>query len=248
MSGFIGSGKIKIALYSSGSTFGGRAYVDVGNASKFAYSFSEAKQELRDYQDPAGGTADAVTRIDKVEGSIDLRDFKVENLALALWGTTAALAATAITGEAHVLKVGKFVPAERIINTTVPPVIKKGSTTILAADYTVSAGGITFKSTISTAGVVDGDAITFDYTPEAGADVQALITTAPEVSIFFEGVNLVTGKNATARIYKAKLGVAQGVDQISDDFGTLPITFTVSKDSTVVGAGLSKFLALQQSS
>ncbi|MBL8208859.1 MAG: hypothetical protein JNM09_31870, partial [Blastocatellia bacterium] len=47
---FIGSGKIKIAPYASGATFGARNFRDVGNASTFEYSFSEEKKELKNYQ------------------------------------------------------------------------------------------------------------------------------------------------------------------------------------------------------
>lgn len=244
MSGFIGTGKIKLALYNSGATFSARKFVDVGNASVFQYSFSEEKKELKNYQDPAGGTADSVTRVNTVDGQMDLRDFKPANLALALWGTTAALAATAIVGEAgHVINPGAFIPTNRIINTTIAPVVKKGATVIAPADYTVSVGGITIADTITTATVVAGDAITIDYTPKAGADIQALISSSPEVSIFFEGVNQVTGKAATRRIYKAKLGVAQQINEIGEDFGTLQLSLSIQKDSTIVAGGISQYIS-----
>lgn len=243
---FIGTGKIKIAPYSSGASFAVREFVDVGNASDFAYSFSETKKELLDYQDPAGGTAATVVKLDKVEGKMDLRVFSLNNLALALWGTAnPALGVTAITGEAHVINAGAFIPTERIINTSVAPVVKKGGTTINTADYIVSPGGITIAATITTPAVADGDAITVDYTPKASGNVQSLINTAPEVSMFFEGVNGVDGKTTTVRMYKAKLGVAQNVGMISEDFNTLSLSFTINKDTTVNGAGISQFLKLE---
>lgn len=242
---FIGTGKIKIAQYSSGATFGARNFIDVGNASVFEYSFSETRKELLDYQDPAGGLAASVVRLDKVEGKMDLRVFSATNLALALWGTTSVPGITAITAEAHVINGGAFIPTERLINTSVPPVVKKGGTTVATADYVVSPGGITIAATISTAGVTNGDAITIDYTPEASSAIQTLISTAPLVSIFFEGTNGVDGKHATNRIYKAKLGVAQNVSYISEDFNTLSVTFSIEKDTTVTGGGISQFLKLE---
>ena len=242
---FIGTGKIKIAQYSSGATFGARNFIDVGNASVFEYSFSETRKELLDYQDPGGGLAASVVRVDKVEGKMDLRVFSAANLALALWGTAAVPGVTAITGEAHVITAGAFIPTERLINTAVAPVVKKGGTTVLTADYVVTGGGITIASTITTGGVTTGDAITIDYTPLASSTIQTLISTAPLVSIFFEGVNGVDGKYATSRIYKAKLGVAQNVGYISEDFNTLSLSFSVEKDTTVTGAGISQFLKLE---
>uniref|UniRef100_UPI002DD64253 phage tail tube protein n=1 Tax=Dokdonella sp. TaxID=2291710 RepID=UPI002DD64253 len=186
-----------------------------------------------------------VVRLDKVEGKMDLRVFSAANLALALWGTAAVPGVTAITGEAHVITAGAFIPTERLINTAVAPVVKKGGTTVLTADYVVTGGGITIASTITTGGVTTGDAITIDYTPLASSTIQTLISTAPLVSIFFEGVNGVDGKYATNRIYKAKLGVAQNVGYISEDFNTLSLTFSIEKDTTVTGGGISQFLKLE---
>lgn len=243
---FIGTGKIKVAAYSSGASFAARNFIDVGNASDFSYNFSETKKELLDYQDPAGGTAATVVKLDKVEGKMDLRVFNLANLALALWGTaTPVLGVTAITGEAHVINAGAFIPFDRIINTTVAPVVTKGGTTVATADYIVSPGGITIAATISTVGVSNGDAITVAYTPIASGNVQSLINTAPEVSMFFEGINGVDGKMTTVRMYKAKLGVAQNIGMISEDFNTLSLTFTINKDTTVTGAGISQFLKIE---
>ena len=75
--------------------------------------------------------------------------------------------------------------------------------------------------------------------------VQIIALRAPLVSIFFEGVNGVDGKYATNRIYKAKLGVAQNVGYISEDFNTLSLTFSIEKDTTVSGGGISQFLKLE---
>ncbi len=248
MSAFVGSGKIKVAPFDSGDSFGARAYVDVGNTSAFQFSFSENKQELRDYRDPSGGVDASVSRIESVTGSMDLRHFTADNLAMALWGTTSVLAATAITDEAHVCFLGKFVPTDRLIDTTVAPVVKKGAATVDTGDYTVTAGGITFADTVTTSGLVDEDDITISYTPLAGNDIQSLINSAPNVSVFFEGINAVTGKYASVRMYKCKLGVAANIGLIGDDFGTLQVSFTVEKDETVTGTGTSKYFALQQAS
>lgn len=246
MSAFIGSGRISAAPYDAAVPFGSRVFGGLGNTSAFAFNFAETRQELRDYQDPAGGVDASSSRIESVSGTMDARHFTPENLAMALWGTTAVLGTTAITGEAHKARYGKFVPTARIINTGTPPVVKVGSDTVSTSDYTVSASGITFVDAPATVGLTDGADITIDYTPVASSDVQALVGSAPNVSIFFDGVNSVNGKKTTGRFYKCKLGVAANVPLIGDDFGTLQITFTVEKDETIVGAGKSQFFELQQ--
>ena len=78
------------------------------------------------------------------------------------------------------------------------------------------------------------------------ADVQSLINSAPDISIHVEGVNEVDGKPIVFKGYKAKLGVAQNVSLIGDDFGTLQVSLTFQKDETIVTAGKSQYFELQQ--
>ena len=246
-SAYIGKAKVRVALFSGGSTFENRPFRYLENVSAFGFSFSEEEKKLADFTSASGGVDASHKRISDATGSFDMRHFTAANLALALWGTTSALAATPITDEAGYKIVPlMFVPTKRLINTSVAPVVKKGATTILTADYTVSAGGITIASTITTGSVVSGDAITISYTPQAGADVQSLINSAPDISIHVEGVNEVDGKNLIFKGYKAKLGVAQNVSLIGDDFGTLQVSLTFQKDETIVTAGKSQYFELQQ--
>jgi hypothetical protein len=94
--------------------------------------------------------------------------------------------------------------------------------------------------------VASGDAITIDYTPVASTDVQALVNSAPNVSLYFDGVNEVDGKKYVGKIWLAKLGVAQNVEFIGDDFGTLSLSVTIQKDETIVTGGKSQYFELQQ--
>lgn len=246
-SAFIGKAKVRVALFSAGATFESRPFLYRGNVSGFRFAFSEEEKKLADFTSASGGVDASQKRITDATGSFDMRHFTAANLALTLWGTTSELAATPITDEAgYKIVPNAFVPTKRLINTSVAPVVKKGATTILAADYTVSAGGITIASTITTGGVVSGDAITISYTPQVSADVQGLINSAPNISLHVEGLNEVDGKNLVFRGYKAKLGVAQNVDLIGDDFGTLQVTFTLQKDETIVTPGKSQYFEMEQ--
>lgn len=245
MSAYIGKGKIKLADFSSGASFGLRNFRDIANTSVFRFSFTEQEVTLEDFRDASGGTDASYKRIDAVSGQIDPRHYTAENLAMVLWGATSAVAATPITNEAHIIKEGGFIATDRIIDTTVAPVVKKGATVIDTDDYIVSTGGITIAATITTATVVDGDAITIDYTPKAGADIQGIINSAPTMSLLFEGVNANTGNPLIVRAHKVKLGVAQNVDMIGSDFGTLTVSLSFEKDDTITTPGLSKYLSIQ---
>ena len=242
---FIGKAKIFLALYSAGATFAARPFRYLENTSRFEISFSEEEKKLLDSSSASGGIDASVKRISDATGAMDLRHFTPDNLALALWGTTAAVTATPIVAEGGKKIVpNKFVPTDRLINTSVAPVVKKGATVIDTDDYTVSPGGILIAAAITTATVISGDAITIDYTPQLGDQVQALIGSAPQVSIFGEGVNEVDGKYTAFRIWKAKLGAAQGVSFIGEDFGTLSVSITIEKDETVTG-GKSQYYEIE---
>lgn len=246
-SAFSGVGKISIALYSDAAAFEGRKFRPVENSTAFAFSFSQDEKKLLDYTNAAGGIDASIKRISDASGKMDLRRFSVENLALALWGASNVLNTTPITGESgYKIVPNMFLPTKRLINTSVAPIVKKGATTILTADYTVSAGGITIAATITTGTVVSGDAITIDYTPLASADVQSLLAVAPDVSIVFEGINSVDGKYTVAKFWKCKLGAASEIGMISDDFATLSVPFTITKDSSIVTAGKSQYFQLEQ--
>ncbi len=168
------------------------------------------------------------------------------NLAMLLSGTSSAGNATAIVAESGYKIVPlAFIATARLIDTTVAPVVKKGSTVISTADYTVSKGGITIAATITTATVVSGDSITIDYTPLLSHSVETLIRTPVDYSLVFEGVNEVDSKWLTVKIHKVKLSPPSSVALIGTDFYSGDCTFTASADSTITGAGLSQYAEIE---
>lgn len=246
---FRGAGSLSIAQYASAALFDNRKFLEISNASEYNRSATEQTSKTQNFMNPAGGTWASQSRIESIEGGFTMWNWSPENLALVLWGNTNALAATAIVGEAHVINAGAFIPTKRIINMSVAPVVKKGATVVAATDYTVSTGGILIKDTIGTATVVSGDSITIDYTPQAGFDVQALISSAPLVSIFFNGTNAYDNKACTDRVWKARLGIAKEFALIgATDLAGIPLTFSIEQDETIVGAGLSQYFVHQGAS
>ncbi len=242
MQAFRLKGTVRLALYSSGATFAARAFKAVGNVSSMTFGFTEEEAKLADYRSASGGVDASIKRIQDFSGAITHRHMTSDNLARLLWGTSTPKTATPIVDEAgYKIVPVTFVPTNALIDTSVAPVVKKGATVVAAADYTVSASGITIAATISTAGVVSGDSITISYTPKASAQVDPLLSSAPIVSLHFEGINEVDGKGIIVKIWKATLGAAQNIALIGDDFGALEVSFTAQSDDTIVGAGVSKY-------
>ena len=97
---FLPNAKIRLAAYSDAATFEARKFLDAEITSAFTISFAAAEKKLLDYRTGAGGVDASVKRITDMTGSMDLRHFTPDNLALILWGSTTAIAAKPITDEA----------------------------------------------------------------------------------------------------------------------------------------------------
>lgn len=78
------------------------------------------------------------------------------------------------------------------------------------------------------------------------ATIEALTTGAQTFEMVFEGVNeAATGKTVTVTVHRAKVGAAQGLGFIGDDFGSLEITGEVLIDTSIVTPGLSQFFKIE---
>jgi len=118
-----------------------------------------------------------------------------------------------------------------------------------------TAGGGSYAS-VSRVESVEFSATLHDLSPEnlamvlfgtvtkAGnvATIEALTTGAQTFKMEFAGVNEVsTGRTVTVTVHRAKIGAAQGLGFIGDDFGALEITGEVLIDTSIVTEGLSQF-------
>lgn len=78
------------------------------------------------------------------------------------------------------------------------------------------------------------------------ATIEALTTGAQTFEMTFAGVNeAATGKTVTVTVHRAKIGAAQGLGFIGDEFAALEITGEVLIDTSITGAGLSQFFKVE---
>ena len=83
-------------------------------------------------------------------------------------------------------------------------------------------------------------------TDTTAATIEALTTGAQTFELTFEGVNeAATGKTVTVTVYRAKIGAAQGLGFIGDEFGALEITGEVLIDTSITTPGLSQFFSVE---
>lgn len=240
---FSNVGTVRIAPYDAAIPFASRAFFDTGNTDQLDFTVEEEVVELADARE-LGGTDATMRRVRSLTGTLKLRHISREMFEKFLYAVTSTVAATPITNEAHKATKSRFVPTNHIIDQTETVSVKKGATALDAADWSVeeNGAGIIFADTFATVGLVDGDNITVDYTPVAQYDVEALVTSAPVVSIICSGTNGYTDKACRDWIYKARLGAVQGFSRLhGGQFGEITINFSAEKDATIAGANASKF-------
>ena len=74
------------------------------------------------------------------------------------------------------------------------------------------------------------------------AVIEALTTGAQTFEMVFNGVNEVdSSRDVIVTAYRVKIGAAQGLGFIGDEFGTLEVTGELLIDTTKTGAGVSQF-------
>ncbi len=131
---FIGAGKVYMRVVGAAAGF-----VAVGNASALSLAISEDVKELKDYTQGGGGTYNSIRRISGVEASMTLHDMSPENVALAVFGNTSAIAAGAVVGESlgNVYQ-GAIAPTAFPIDTTVAPVVAHANATAAARANTTA--------------------------------------------------------------------------------------------------------------
>ena len=107
-------------------------------------------------------------------------------------------------------------------------------------DYDLRSSGVL----LTTAALyTDGEALEADYTTVAQDLVQALVQGAREYEMFFDGLNEArSSKRVTVRAFRVRLGAAQNLGLIGEEFAALEVTGKLLADTTRAG-GLSQFFA-----
>jgi hypothetical protein len=235
---YIGSGRIY--LEDNDDTLG---LLPVGNCSALDFGITEDTKELKDYTQPGGGTYNEVKRISAVECKMTLHDLSPDNIARAIYGISTAVASGTVTDESHASVVeGAFV-ATTFLPTSITTV-KVGATTMTeTTDYIKRPGGIEI---VAGGGINGGDTVLITYA-KAGADVvQALLTSGKEYKMIFDGLNEArSGKKTRITVHRCKVGAAQNLSLIGDDYAALEVSGKCLKDTTKDGSTVSQYFKVE---
>lgn len=121
-----------------------------------------------------------------------------------------------------------------------------GITAALTEDtnFIASGGGITLDATVPN--IYDGENVLVSYTKKASDAVEALLNSAQEYELFFDGVNDArSGKSTTVHAFRVKLGAAKDLSLIGEDYAALELEGKVLKDTSKNGTSVSQYFKAQ---
>ena len=235
---YIGVGKVYMREYGASA-----GLVEIGNCTALEFAVQEETKELRDYTSTGGGVLNEVRRITGVEIRLTMAEYSPDNLARALYGTTASEVAGTVTDESVTAYKGGLVRLQYPNPASVVVTDAAGTTTYTeGSDYEVRPGGIYI---LEGGAITDGEALLVDYSYGALDVIQALAASAGEWELVFEGLNEArSGKPVIVDVWRCRFGAAANLSLIGDDFATLELTGKVLKDASKT-SGLSQFFRVQ---
>lgn len=236
---YLGSGRIlarRRALVGSG-------FLELGNCSALSIAVESEVKQLRDFRQPGGGTYNRVDRITGVNISLTAHDLSPLNLALALYGSSEAVVAGAVTDELTLAAKGSYARLEGSPSaiTSVSPA-GTGAAYVAGTDYIFQHGALYIPATSNiTAPTGNTPNIKVTYAGNKGALIQALTMSAPELEFMFLGLNEAdSGSPMRVDIWRARLGPAANLPLIGDEYAALEMTGAALSDSSKP-AGTSQY-------
>ena len=171
-----------------------------------------------------------ITKAKRLDFQLTLREWDVENLALAFYGASASIASGSVTGEALPanLVAGDFV---RLKYPQVSAVsLTGGAALVLGTDYEIeSAAHGTIKMLTPQANA------TADYTYQGGSNLTIFTGATPERWIRFEGLNLADSDNPVlVELFRGQIEPVNQADLVSGNMANLQLSGTALYDKVNV--------------
>ncbi|MBL4796734.1 MAG: hypothetical protein JKY50_04935 [Oleispira sp.] len=224
-----------------------KGLLPIGEVSKLELAIETEKLELKSHIQSGGGLADSITRISGVNIAMDIDNFSADNIAMALFGNTTAAVGAAITDEPHKAYPGALVS---FVN---PPDLESGievtsvdglTTYVLGVDYELSPAGITIIAGGAISAMTE---ILVDYIGVNHDVIEMLTGAGDSYRLYFEGLNEANSDSPVlVDIFRSKFDPTSSIGFITEGIGNLSMSGTVLKDTTKVGAGISKYVNIKK--
>lgn len=223
--------------------------IPVGNCESLSFAINEDARTQRNFQNPGGGNIASQSAITDVQATMTALSLQPETVALALRALIVTTVGGAQTAEEHTAYINGFIPFDRIPDTAQTiTVTNDGATTTYVAgtDYQVRQAGIFIPEGSSITTGTTGVTIEISYTSLTSYDIQTITKAGLDYEIFFDGFNDAdNGKPVTVKCFKVNFSPTQALDLISEDFGSLPMTFQVLADTSRAGVSTSQYFEVK---
>lgn len=236
---YLGSGQVYARI--AGAAV---ALLAIGNCSMLEPTVKEDKQTLKDFTKPGGGTYASVSRIDTVNIKMKLHDLNPTNVARAIFGSEAVVAAAAVIDEVGIAYKGGLMALAHVNPTTVVLTNSAATTTYVAGvDYEVKGGGLLI---LEAGAITNAQSLKVDYSFAEYTKVEAMTTGAVVLELHFEGLNEAdSGKPVILDVYRAQLSPTKALSLLGDKFSELDLEAEVLKDPTKTGTGISQYMRIK---
>lgn len=120
----------------------------------------------------------------------------------------------------------------------------RGKTTLVEGeDYEKRPSGILI---LEDAALDAGARVTVGYTKALASVVQMLVNSGKEYEMVFDGLNEArSGKRSRVTAFRVKIGAAQDLGLIGDEYAVLESTGKILKDLSITGEGLSQYVRME---
>lgn len=214
----------------------------IADAGALQISFEEESISQSQHTQVGGGNLDVVNRVSNMGLALTLSEMRPEQVAMAVYGEATAAVITPVVDEEHTAYEGALVMFDKAPDSAVAYVVKNqaGDTTyVLDTDYTVTQLGII---PVVGGGIADASVVSVSYTPVAADVVEMLVNSGYEYELVFEGLNEANGGRAQPVVlYRVKFGLTSSMDLITSEFANPELAGQVLVDTSITGAGLSRY-------
>ena len=232
----LGAGSVFFNLFDASGAPTGMYHL--GNVTTFELTTEDDNLDKYQSMTKAKSLYKRVPRRRNVTLNISGDEFSPKNLALILQGTvsqTAAQVATPIAGEALGLwKIGAYYKTAMMGPITGVTVDVAGTPAVLGTDYEIADPDFGIIHALPGSAIVEGGAVTIDYTPTAYADGLTRVAGGTETnvrgSVLFAGDPTV-GPKVLVEVWKVTVSPNGALGLISEEYATLGLTMAVESDS-----------------
>lgn len=231
---------------------------ELGNVPNLEVSVEITKFEHKESQ--SGSRAVDLTIVQEKKGTftMTLESLTIENLALAFWGQSAAVAAAATQTTTLTMTATKRsaageekrIPVGKSLNKLSNIIVKDDATKLITYEFGPTATDATSKNgwydaangmliiwdtTEETSrgaanAIGDTEVLEITYDIAAQTNMDAFTETSQQKFLRFEGLNTVDGKEVIVDIYKADLDPLTGYGLINEEIGSFEVTGSILLD------------------